>query len=98
MQITIHWNEEKNKILQQKRGVGFEEIAEKIRNNHFLGPFKHTVRKNQLVIIVVLNGYAHFVPYVKMDNEIFLKTIVPSRKLNKKYGGDRWPIKEELSN
>jgi len=30
-------------------------------------------------------GYIYVVPYVKNDNEIFLKTVIPSRKMHKLY-------------
>jgi hypothetical protein len=29
------------------------------------------------------------VPYVENEAEIFLKTIIPSRRMNKKYNGDQ---------
>jgi hypothetical protein len=32
-------------------------------------------------------GYAYLVPYVESDTEIFLKTIIPSRKATKKHTG-----------
>lgn len=32
-----------------------------------------------------LNGYIWIVPYVKHGNEIFLKTLYPSRKFTKKW-------------
>jgi len=35
-------------------------------------------------LIVELEGYAYLVPYVENANEIFLKTIIPSRKMTKK--------------
>jgi len=36
-------------------------------------------------MIVLLNDYIYYIPFVQDDEKIFLKTIVPSRKLNKKY-------------
>lgn len=32
------------------------------------------------MFIIDINNYAYVVPYVKSKNEIFLKTIYPSRK------------------
>ena len=37
--------------------------------------------------LVSLKGYVHYVPYVIDKDYIFLKNIIPSRKLNKKYKG-----------
>ncbi|MFO7538208.1 MAG: toxin, partial [Chloroflexota bacterium] len=36
------------------------------------------------------DAYVHLVPYVEDEEEIFLKTIVPSRKATKQYlGGEK---------
>lgn len=43
---------------------------------------------NQRILIVSIDDYAYLVPYVENENEIFLKTIIPSRKASKKYLGD----------
>jgi hypothetical protein len=43
----------------------------------------------QRIFIVNVEGYACIVPFVEDDKEIFLKTIIPSRKMTKLYlGGD----------
>jgi hypothetical protein len=40
---------------------------------------------NQRILIIKINNYAFLVPYVETEKEIFLKTIIPSRKATKKY-------------
>ncbi|MEA1911142.1 MAG: toxin, partial [Spirochaetota bacterium] len=42
---------------------------------------------NQQIFIIKIDSYIYYVPYIESDNEIFLKTIIPSRKLTKQYGG-----------
>ena len=37
-------------------------------------------RESQRIYILEINSYAYVVPYVENDEEIFLKTIFPSRK------------------
>jgi hypothetical protein len=44
---------------------------------------------NQRMFIVNIDDYAYLVPYVHSKNEIFLKTVIPSRKATKEYLGDR---------
>ena len=39
----------------------------------------------QRIAIVKINDYAYLVPYVQDGEEIFLKTIMPSRKTTSKY-------------
>jgi hypothetical protein len=41
--------------------------------------------KGQRIFIVNINHYAYLVPFVESEKEIFLKTIIPSRKATKKY-------------
>ena len=40
---------------------------------------------NQRMMIVKIKNYAYLVPYVEDSLEIFLKTIIPSRKATKQY-------------
>lgn len=44
---------------------------------------------NQRVFVVEVDEYAYLVPYVESDDEIFLKTVIPSRKATKQYLGGR---------
>jgi len=44
---------------------------------------------NQRIITVMINEYAHLVPYVMDGKDYFLKTIIPSRKANKKLKGKK---------
>ncbi|NOQ30089.1 MAG: hypothetical protein GQ570_03095 [Helicobacteraceae bacterium] len=41
----------------------------------------------QKILIVKIEDYVIAVPFVENDKERFLKTIIPSRKLTKKYLG-----------
>jgi len=35
---------------------------------------------------VVIDDYVYLVPFVESEGEVFLKTIIPSRKAKKRYG------------
>ncbi|HEX3046225.1 MAG TPA: hypothetical protein VHY08_15825 [Bacillota bacterium] len=41
--------------------------------------------QGQRIFIVNINGYAYLVPFVETAREVFLKTIIPSRKATKVY-------------
>jgi len=43
--------------------------------------------EHQRLFVVDIAGYAYLAPYVESDEEIFLKTIIPSRKATKRYLG-----------
>ncbi len=82
------WNEEKNEQLKQERNISFEEIVVQIENGQIIDILTHPNDEkypNQMIMIVECNQYAYLVPYVETDDEIFLKTIIPSRKATKKY-------------
>lgn len=44
------------------------------------------VYPGQRIAIVRINDYLYLVPYVQDGDDIFLKTIIPSRKATRKYG------------
>jgi hypothetical protein len=39
----------------------------------------------QKIIVVNINDYAYLIPRVETEDGIFLKTIIPSRKMTAKY-------------
>ena len=85
------WNDEKNKFLQNERGISFEDIVNAISNGDLLDSIKNPSSEkysSQSVFIVSLKGYVYCVPYVEDEISIFLKTIFPSRKMKKRYLGD----------
>jgi len=90
--LIIEWNEEKNKILLQDRGVSFEMVVQKIADKEILSDTKHPNFEkypNQQVFIVEIDEYCYVVPYVSNESKIFLKTVYPSRVATKKYRARR---------
>ena len=86
----IVWNEEKNQLLKLQREISFENVLDEIENGNILGRKVHPNSQkypNQEIFIIKLNDYIYYIPFVENDKEIFLKTIIPSRKLNKEYKG-----------
>jgi uncharacterized DUF497 family protein len=87
------WNNEKNRWLKAERNVSFEEVVFYIEKGHLLDVVEHPnpeKYKGQRIFIVNINDYAYLVPFVETEHEVFLKTIIPSRKATKKYlRGDR---------
>ncbi|MCA9463739.1 MAG: BrnT family toxin [Nitrospira sp.] len=87
---TFAWNSEKNDLLKAERGISFEEIVLSIQLGDEVDIFEHPNQERypgQKVAVVLVEGYAYLVPFVENDEEIFLKTIIPSRKATKQYGG-----------
>lgn len=86
--MEVRWSEEKNALLKRERGVSFEEIAAIIQASEELDILPHPTRSNQRILVVRLHGYVYAVPFVEEKGNLFLKTIYPSRSLNKEYGGE----------
>jgi uncharacterized DUF497 family protein len=82
------WNNEKNEQLKLQRGIGFEQIVMHVERGDVIEIIKHPNKEkypNQQIIIVNINEYAYLVPFIQEENEIFLKTIIPSRKATNHY-------------
>jgi len=81
----FNWNSEKNKKLLRERNVSFEMCLIKIENKEILDILENKNYPDQKIFVLKIENYAYLVPFVENDEEIFLKTIIPSRKLTKKY-------------
>lgn len=80
---------DKNIKLIEERNISFEEIIAAIENGHLLDVIEHpnsSKYSNQKLYVVVVKQYVYLVPFIKDEKgNIFLKTIIPSRKAKKKY-------------
>lgn len=87
----LRWSHEKNETLKRTRGVSFEEIAYHIERDEVLDVRKHPNQRrypHQRVFVIELSDYVCLVPFVEDEEEIFLKTIIPSRKAKKEFHDD----------
>ena len=87
-QKYFNWNPEKNQLLIAQRGISFERIVFEIASGNELGLFEHPNQEKypgQKISIVQVDDYVYAVPFVEAGAEIFLKTIIPSRKATKQY-------------
>ena len=86
------WNDEKNEWLKRERGVEFEDAIFHLTHDGLLDTIEHPNQAQypgQRLFIINVDGYAYIVPFIEDDAVIFLKTIIPSRKMTKLYlGGD----------
>ena len=77
----IRWNLLKGERLKRTRGVSFEEIL----RARLMAIRKHPKKENQKVMLFEYRGYIWVVPFVENENEIFLKTLYPSRLYTRTY-------------
>lgn len=88
----INWNTEKSLKLKELRGICFEDIVFYIEKGDILDDYLHPNQKKypaQRIMVIGINKYAYLVPYVENEEELFLKTIVPSRKATETYLGEK---------
>lgn len=81
----ITWSEEKNQLLLKTRWVCFEQVLEAVEANRVLWDVKNHNYRNQRIMVVEIEWYVYNVPYVIDWENIFLKTLFPSRKSKKIY-------------
>jgi len=82
------WDREKNEWLKEERGICFEDVVHALDEGKELDRISHPNKKlhpNQKMIIINIENYAYIIPFVEDSEKLFLKTIIPSRKMTKKY-------------
>ena len=87
-QKIFNWNSEKNQLLVQERGISFERIVFEISSGNELVVLEHPNQEKyqgQKILMVQVDDYVYAVPFVETETEIFLKTIIPSRKATRQY-------------
>ena len=89
---SISWNIEKNALLRAERGVSFEDVVFHIMAGDILDTVDHPNQDRypgQQIHVIAIEEYIYLVPFVETDEEVFLKTIISSRKATKNYLGER---------
>jgi uncharacterized DUF497 family protein len=85
---VFRWDYEKNEWLKKERGVSFEQVVILLEQEDVLEVVEHPNQERypgQRIAIVRINDYAYLVPYIQDGEEIFLKSIIPSRNATNKY-------------
>ena len=84
----FNWNPDKNQFLIRERGISFERIVFEIGSGNELAVLEHPNQEKypgQRLSMVQVDDYVYAVPFIETDTEIFLKTIIPSRKATRHY-------------
>ena len=84
----FNWSSEKNQLLMRERGISFERIVFEIASGNELALLDHPNQgkyPGQKISMVQVDDYVYAVPFIETETEIFLKTIIPSRKATKQH-------------
>jgi len=82
------WNVNKNEGLKKERYITFEEVVFSLMHGGLLDIIDQPNKNkypNQKIFVIDIDDYVYLVPFVEDEQVIFLKTIIPSRKMTKKY-------------
>lgn len=86
--MQYEWNSEKNEWLKKERNISFEQIIFHLLQGDLWKVADHPEQEKypgQKIYFVSMDSYIYLVPYVKEGEQVFLKTIIPSRKATKDY-------------
>jgi uncharacterized DUF497 family protein len=84
----FNWSPEKNQLLLRERGISFERIVFEIASGNELAVLEHPNQDSypgQKISMVQVDEYVYAVPFIETETELFLKTIIPSRKATRQY-------------
>lgn len=82
------WDATKNEWLKTHRHRSFEEVILAITEGGLLDELSHPNQEkypHQQILIVNILEYAYLVPIIETQDEVFMQTIIPSRKATKQY-------------
>ena len=91
MAAAVEWSAEKNAELKARFGFGFERVLVALASGALLDQGAHLNAekyRHQQQFVVEIDAYAWIVPFVTDGEQIFLKTLFPSRKATKEFLGD----------
>ncbi len=83
-----NWNAGKNQRLIEECGISFEKIVFEISVGNELAVVMHPNQNKypgEMISVVEVDDYVYLVPFVETESEIFLKTIIPSRKATRQF-------------
>lgn len=86
--IRFEWNPEKNEFLKNERNISFEQIIFHLMKGDIWRIGDHPDQAKypgQQIYFVIIEEYIYLVPFIDNGDEIFLKTIIPSRKATRDY-------------
>ena len=86
--MKIIWDIQKAEKLLRERDISIEAIADMLMRNEFLEILENPRHPDQMMFIISYKEYTHAVPFIiDVEGRVVLKTVYPSRKHHKHFGG-----------
>ena len=89
--MNYEWDPEQNEWLKNERGVSFEKVIFHLSKCDLWKVADHPNQDKypgQKIYFVIIDNYIYLVPYIREKEQIFLKTIISSRKTTQEYKKD----------
>lgn len=86
--MKYDWDSKKNERLKKERGISFEQIIFHLSQGDLWKIADHPDQEKypgQKIYFVLVDDYVYLVPYRREENQIFLITIIPSRKVTRDF-------------
>jgi len=86
--MRCEWDPQKNEWLKALRDISFEKIVFHLARGDVWKLADHPDQENypgQEIYFVIVEEYIYLVPHVVEKDNVFLKTIIPSRKATRAY-------------
>ena len=86
--MKFEWDSSKNELLKKERGISFEQIIFHLSQGDIWKVADHPDQiryPGQKIYFILVDGYIYLVPHIKEKDQVYLKTIIPSRKATKDY-------------
>lgn len=85
--IGLVWKPEKNvELKRDPNRSSFDDVVEALAAGGYRDALRNRNHPDQMILVVEIEGYAHAVPYRIVGTMMFLRTVYPSRELQKKHG------------
>jgi len=94
--MKYDWNPEKNEWLRNERKISFEEVVFHLSQGDVWKVADHPDQKKypgQKIYFVIIVDRIYLIPHVVGECNIFLKTIIPSRKATKDFQREQGELK-----
>jgi len=86
--MKYEWDSQKNEWLKKERNISFEQVMFHLSQGDVWKIADHPDQNKypgQKIYFVIIDNYIYLIPFIENMNEIFLKTIIPSRKATRDY-------------
>ena len=86
--MRYEWDPKKNEWLKKERSISFEQVIYHLSQGDVWKISDHPNQikyPDQKIYFDIINNYIYLVPFIREKHQIFLKTIIPSRKATQEY-------------